>query len=216
MHATICDYIADTVQNSIEAGASEIDLSFSEIEDIIEVMIKDNGKGMDDATLAKVWDPFYTEEGKHEKRHIGMGLPMLRQVVENTDGEVSLESGKGSGTSLKFSFSAGHPDTPPLGDVATTVTSLINYAGECKLRFKHIRGSESYVITTDELESVLGNLHEVTNVTLVRDFLRAQESGMETGVTFATTALASTKKGTAAPEINSSKPPRSENGETYT
>ena len=63
MHATLSDVIADTAQNSIEAGAKKIEVSLIEDGKTISVRIKDNGKGMDAATRERAFDPFYTEPG---------------------------------------------------------------------------------------------------------------------------------------------------------
>ena len=82
MHATLADMIADTAQNSIEAGATNVEVSVTEAEGRILVDIRDNGKGMDEATLKRVFDPFYTEPGKHDKRKVGLGLPLLKQICE--------------------------------------------------------------------------------------------------------------------------------------
>ena len=90
MHATICDCLADTVQNAIEAGATRIEVRLEEDAEAVKLLIRDNGKGMDDATLARVWDPFFTEPGKHARRRVGLGLPLLRQMVEAAQ-QVSAE-----------------------------------------------------------------------------------------------------------------------------
>ena len=63
MHATLTDVIADTAQNSIEAGAKKIEVSLIEDGATISVRIRDNGKGMDAATQDRAFDPFYTEPG---------------------------------------------------------------------------------------------------------------------------------------------------------
>ena len=68
MHATLADVIADTAQNSIEAGARNVSLEIVEDGATISVRIKDDGKGMDEATQARAFNPFYTEPGKHDKR----------------------------------------------------------------------------------------------------------------------------------------------------
>ena len=92
MHATIADVIADTAQNSIEAGAKHISVTLVEDGQTIAVTITDDGKGMDEATQARAFNPFYTEAGKHDKRKVGLGLPILKQLCEATDGAVSLTS----------------------------------------------------------------------------------------------------------------------------
>ena len=53
MHATLADVIADTAQNSIEAGAKRVEVSLVELDGRIAVDIRDNGKGMDEATLKR-------------------------------------------------------------------------------------------------------------------------------------------------------------------
>ena len=106
MHATLSDVIADTAQNSIEAGAKKIELSLIEDGTTISVRIRDNGKGMDMATQERAFDPFYTEPGKHDKRRVGLGLPILKQLCESTNGAVSLSSVPGEGTLLEYSFAA--------------------------------------------------------------------------------------------------------------
>ena len=74
MHVSICDYIADLVQNSIEAGASQIKLEVYTGPEAVRVCVSDNGSGMDSETLEKAVDPFYSKAGKHDHRRIGMGL----------------------------------------------------------------------------------------------------------------------------------------------
>lgn len=57
---TLSDHILDIAQNSIRAQASrvEIDLQENATEDSLVITIKDNGCGMDEATVVKVTDPF--------------------------------------------------------------------------------------------------------------------------------------------------------------
>ena len=140
MHATLADVIADTAQNSIEAGARHVSLSVVEDGGKISVSIQDDGKGMDEATLERAFNPFYTEPGKHDKRKVGLGLPILKQICESTDGAVSLKSQKGVGTELTYSFSATHIDLPPMGDLADAILMLFNYPGDFDLVFTHRKG----------------------------------------------------------------------------
>ncbi|MBP5791686.1 MAG: sensor histidine kinase [Kiritimatiellae bacterium] len=178
MHATIADVIADTAQNSIEAGAKNVSLDIVEDGGMISVTIKDDGKGMDEATLKRAFNPFYTEPGKHDKRRVGLGLPILKQICESTDGKVSLESTKGVGTTLKYSFSAKHIDLPPMGDLANAILMLFNYPGEFELTLSHRKGSEEYSISRSELSEAVGGLESVEGLSLAREFLSSQESAL--------------------------------------
>ena len=178
MHASIADVIADTAQNSIEAGAKRITVSLVEDAGTVAVTIRDNGKGMDAATCARAFDPFYTEAGKHDRRRVGLGLPILNQICEACDGAVELESEPGVGTTLAYRFAAGHIDLPPMGDLAGMVVTLFNYPGDFELVFSHRRGGASYEIARSELAEAVGGLDTVEGLSLAREFLSGQEESL--------------------------------------
>ena len=178
MHATIADVIADTAQNSIEAGASRVEVALVEDGVTVSVRIADNGKGMDEATQRRAFNPFYTEPGKHDKRKVGLGLPILKQLCEATDGGLSLESAPGRGTTLSYHFRADHVDLPPMGDIASMVLMLFNYPGEFELVFTHRKGGEEYEIARSELADAVGGLENVEGLTLAKEFLASQDSAL--------------------------------------
>jgi hypothetical protein len=178
MHATLADVIADTAQNAIEAGATKVSVTLSERDGRISVEIDDNGKGMDAATIQRAFDPFYTEPGKHDKRKVGLGLPILKQLCEATDGGLSLESAPGRGTTLSYHFRADHVDLPPMGDISSMVLMLFNYPGEFELVFTHRKGGEEYEIARSELADAVGGLENVEGLTLAKEFLASQESAL--------------------------------------
>ena len=176
MHATIADVIADTAQNSIEAGARNVSLEIVEDGATIAVKIKDDGKGMDEATQARAFNPFYTEPGKHDKRKVGLGLPLLKQICEACGGGVTLTSEKGVGTHLAYFFDAGNIDLPPMGDLADTMVTLFNYPGNFDLVFTHRKGTDEYSIARSELADAVGGLDTVEGICLAKEFLSSQES----------------------------------------
>ena len=178
MHATLADVIADTAQNSIEAGAGKVEVAIDENGGRIAVDIRDNGKGMDEATVKRAFDPFYTEPGKHDKRKVGLGLPLLKQICEACGGGVELESEKGKGTHLSYSFDAANIDLPPMGDLAETVVTLFNYPGDFEFVFSHRKGAEEYSISRSELADAVGGLETVEGIGLAKEFLRSQEESL--------------------------------------
>ena len=178
MHATLTDVIADTAQNSIEAGAGRIEVTLVEDGSTISVTIADNGKGMDEATCKRAFDPFFTEAGKHDKRRVGLGLPMLKQICEMCGGGVELESEKGVGTTLRYSFDAANIDLPPMGDVPGAMLTLFNYPGDFELVFTHRRRDAEYTIARSELADAVGGLDSVEGLSLAREFLESQEESL--------------------------------------
>ena len=179
MHASIADVIADTAQNSIEAGAKNVTVTLVEDDAYVSVAIKDDGKGMDEETRNRVFDPFFTEAGKHDGRRVGLGLPILKQLCEATGGSLELESEKGAGTSLSYRFEAGHLDLPPMGDIASMTLSLFNYPGEFELVFSHRRGAEEYSVSRSELVDAVGALDTVEALSMAREFLESQEEALK-------------------------------------
>ena len=178
MHATLADVIADTAQNSIEAGSAKVEVSVVEAAGRIAVDIRDNGKGMDEATVKRAFDPFYTEPGKHDKRKVGLGLPLLKQICEACGGGVSLKSEKGVGTHLSYFFDSTNIDLPPMGDLAETLVTLFNYPGSFEFVFTHRRGEEEYTISRSELADAVGGLESVAGIGLATEFLRSQEESL--------------------------------------
>ncbi len=178
MHATLCDIVTDLVQNSIEAGASQIRVEVSTHPKQIEICIVDNGKGMDAATQARVFDPFYSEAGKHDHRQVGLGLPLLKQTAEATGGRMELHSEQGKGTTVRFYVEAQHWDTPPLGNLVMTVLGLMSFRSAYNLTFTRKTQHDSYQVSRHELIEVLGNLEEAGTLNLAKGFLASQEEAL--------------------------------------
>ena len=178
MHASIADVIADTAQNSIEAGADRVEVNLTEGNGRISVKIRDNGKGMDAETVKRAFDPFFSEAGKHDRRKVGLGLPILKQICEACEGSVKLDSTPGVGTTLAYDFAADNIDLPPMGDIAEMVMTLFNYPGGFEMIFTHRKGGEEYSISRSELSDAVGGLESVEGLTLAKEFLHSQEESV--------------------------------------
>ena len=61
----------------------------AEENDTVVLRVEDNGKGMPPEIVAKAFDPFYTEPGKHDKRKVGMGLPFVKQTCDGCGGVIA-------------------------------------------------------------------------------------------------------------------------------
>ena len=168
-------HILDIAQNSITARASHLDITLEEAERLT-LTITDNGTGMSPELLARVSDPFTTTR---TTRKMGLGLPLLRLAAEQTGGSLTIESALGKGTTVTAVFVASHIDCPPLGDMAGTVTLLVQGAPELELIYTHRRGDRLSRLDTRELRAVLGpevSLAEPEVSLWLRDYLQEQEA----------------------------------------
>ena len=178
MHASVCDIIADLVQNAIEADATRIEVDVATGPAEIKIRIQDNGKGMDARTLAKAKDPFYSEPGKHARRRVGLGLPLLMQTAAAVAGTVDIQSAPGKGTCVAFTFDARHLDTPPFGDLSETLLGLMTFSGAYDLILTRATPTDRYTVSRGELIDTLGNLEEIDNLILARDYVSSQEENL--------------------------------------
>ncbi|TFH39269.1 MAG: ATP-binding protein [Chrysiogenales bacterium] len=117
-------HILDIVENSTMAGATLVEVRLTEDreKDLLTLVVKDNGAGMDGRMLEKVRDPFATTR---TTRRVGMGIPLLEQAVRDTGGNLAIESEPGKGTTISASFVMSHIDRKPLGNLGSTIITLI-------------------------------------------------------------------------------------------
>ncbi|MBA4392452.1 MAG: ATP-binding protein [Desulfobacca sp.] len=119
-------HILDVIQNSIEAGASKIEIVIEENlkTDLLRIEVCDNGRGMSEDQIKRILDPFYTTR---KTRHIGLGLPLLLEASRRCDGHLKIRSKPGTGTTLQVTFRHSHIDRAPLGDMPSVlITALLS------------------------------------------------------------------------------------------
>jgi len=70
----------------------------------VAIMITDNGCGIPEDDLGRVCEPFFTT--KTDRGRIGLGLAVVRDIMERHKGYLSIESKAGKGTSVLLVFPA--------------------------------------------------------------------------------------------------------------
>lgn len=79
------------------------------------IIIADNGSGIDNKTLNKIFDPFYTT--KPIGQGTGLGLAISKAIIEQHSGQIRVESEVNQGTTFYITL----PKKPTLTDDALTI-----------------------------------------------------------------------------------------------
>jgi len=115
--------IVNICMNSIEASEpeSKIDIHTKKVSfkgqriingftikkgDYVKVTIRDFGKGMDEQTKSRMFEPFFST--KNSGTGIGLGLALVYGVIKNHEGALEVESSPGKGTTFSFYLPAAN------------------------------------------------------------------------------------------------------------
>jgi signal transduction histidine kinase len=130
-------HILDVVENSIRAGATEVNVRLTENKaaDLLTLEIGDDGQGMDEAAKQRCLDPFFTTK---EGKYVGLGLSFLSQSAEEAGGELVVETMKGRGTKIIATYRLNHIDRRPLGDLDGTIKCLKETHPEIKFFYEFV------------------------------------------------------------------------------
>ncbi|MFH1808667.1 MAG: HAMP domain-containing sensor histidine kinase [Pseudomonadota bacterium] len=96
--------LTNLVGNALDAvpAHGEVKLRAVLADGTLSLHIEDNGPGMDGETLARVQQPFVTTKA----RGTGLGLPIVRRLVEAHGGDLQLRSSAGDGTTVEVRIPA--------------------------------------------------------------------------------------------------------------
>jgi two-component system, cell cycle sensor histidine kinase and response regulator CckA len=98
----------------------------------VTISVADTGTGMPQAVVGRIFEPFFTT--KETGQGTGLGLPIVRRIVNGAGGDVVVESEIGQGTLFRLSL----PTVP--GEAAETAASVD----------ADLRGSETILLVEDE------------------------------------------------------------------
>lgn len=73
---------------------------------LVQVQVADDGAGMDEETLAKVFEQFYQGDTSHYAAGNGLGLPLVKRIIGLHGGDISIKSGLGAGSTFTVALPA--------------------------------------------------------------------------------------------------------------
>jgi signal transduction histidine kinase/CheY-like chemotaxis protein len=101
--------LRNLLSNAIKyTDSGEVRLSVSTLPDRVEIQVADTGAGIPDGQLERVFEEFYQVPGVR-RGGTGLGLPYARRLARLLDGELTLSSEIGRGTTAVLSLPHGTP-----------------------------------------------------------------------------------------------------------
>ena len=174
--------VLDIAKNSVKAKATLIGIALEEKDHLLTLTITDNGCGMTPEVLQGVVNPFYTTR---TTRKVGMGIPLFKFAAEQTGGSLSIASThvdddpEFHGTTLVAQLYKNHIDFTPLGDIISSVTTLIQGHPDVDFLFTHRSDALDVSLDTREMRAVLDDvpLDSYEVLAWIKDNLTEQYNG---------------------------------------
>jgi PAS domain S-box-containing protein len=104
----LAQVISNLLSNAVKYTKSggEIEMELTKKDDRAYIIVRDNGVGMDGAVLPHIFEPFYQADRTldRSKGGLGIGLAVVKTMVELHEGVIDVKSELGKGTTFTLSF----------------------------------------------------------------------------------------------------------------
>lgn len=98
---------SNLISNAIKHNRAEsgyVKISVKELDDFYEFSVADDGPGIAPQYHDKVFVIFQTLEARDKVENTGIGLSLVKKIVEGQGGTISLESAEGEGATFRFTW----------------------------------------------------------------------------------------------------------------
>jgi FixJ family two-component response regulator/signal transduction histidine kinase len=148
----------------------------------VAIEVEDSGPGIDDATLARAFQPFFTTKPKG----MGLGLSISRSIAAAHGGKLSARSTVGRGTTFRLDLPSRARSVPPAPErsaVAPTVSGAVfvvdDDASMRRAIERQLRGAGYDVASFDSAEAFLNSRHDYGAGCIVSDVRMPGLSGLD-------------------------------------
>lgn len=102
----IIEAVSNIVKNALDhtENGDAISIEWKAFPSVIQIVIKDNGRGIHPEDLYHIFKRFYRSRFSKDKQGIGLGLPLVKAVVEAHNGTIEVDSELGVGTTFTMNF----------------------------------------------------------------------------------------------------------------
>ncbi|PJZ54955.1 PAS domain-containing sensor histidine kinase [Leptospira adleri] len=111
--------LLNLIGNSIKftRPPGEVLVGLKKLDSQFEITVSDTGIGIADSELSKIFDTFYQIKGENqgEFEGSGLGLPIVKKIVDAHSGSIRVESSLGIGTTFSILLPKETPNLAPIG-----------------------------------------------------------------------------------------------------
>jgi len=98
----LINFLTNAIKYSPES--SNIIVSAINKKDVVEITVKDNGRGIDDKYLSRIFDRYFKVPGTHERTGTGLGLAISKEFIEAQGGSIWVNSKLNEGSEFGFAL----------------------------------------------------------------------------------------------------------------
>jgi two-component system, LuxR family, sensor kinase FixL len=102
--AQIFQHLIGNAIKYMDKPQGHIEVGYARIDGFLRFHVSDNGPGIDRKYFQKVFQMFQTLTRRDERESIGIGLAVVKKIVDLYDGNVWIESEMGKGTTFYFTL----------------------------------------------------------------------------------------------------------------
>ena len=102
----ITEAISNIVKNALDHtnAGSQITLEWKKLPAVTQITIKDNGSGIHTEDIHHIFKRFYRSRFSKDTQGIGLGLPLAKSIIEAHDGNITVDSVLGKGSTFVLNF----------------------------------------------------------------------------------------------------------------
>lgn len=98
--------INNIVKNALDhtEANDRIELQWKNLPSVIQIVVKDTGSGIHPEDIYHIFKRFYRSRYSKDTQGLGLGLPLVKAIVEAHDGTIEVDSVLGQGSTFTMSF----------------------------------------------------------------------------------------------------------------
>ncbi len=108
LRQVLFNILDNAIKNTPEKG--KIHLSYYVESDYFMLQFDDNGIGIPEDSIAKIFEPFYKGSDAHPRKSAGLGLTLVKALIEAHHGNLHIESKQGKGTTVRIQLPLQTPN----------------------------------------------------------------------------------------------------------